>query len=180
MFPKETARTVHSTIPISATSGLSPDHGLESSSNDIEAPNQIPSCHGEDEEPYEYPGLAAIIPITICLCLCVFVVALDRLIVATAIPRITDEFHSLGDIGWYGSSYLLTSASFQLLYGRLFTFYDTKWVFMGALFTFTVGSALCGAAPSSTAFIIGRAIGGLGSSGVFRSVSTVFFDCGLY
>lgn len=33
--------------------------------------------------------------------LAMFLVALDRTIVATAIPQITDDFHSLGDIGWY-------------------------------------------------------------------------------
>jgi hypothetical protein len=37
-----------------------------------------------------------------------FCVALDSTIIATAIPRITDQFHSLQDVGWYGSSYLLT------------------------------------------------------------------------
>lgn len=33
--------------------------------------------------------------------LAMFLVALDRTIVATAIPQITDDFRSLGDIGWY-------------------------------------------------------------------------------
>ena len=28
-------------------------------------------------------------------------------IIAVAIPRITDEFHDLDDVGWYGSAYLL-------------------------------------------------------------------------
>jgi hypothetical protein len=37
-----------------------------------------------------------------------FCVALDSTIIATAIPRITDQFHALQDVGWYGSSYLLT------------------------------------------------------------------------
>lgn len=37
-----------------------------------------------------------------------FCVALDSTIIATAIPRITDKFHALQDVGWYGSSYLLT------------------------------------------------------------------------
>ncbi len=32
---------------------------------------------------------------------------------------------------------------------------------------FEIGSAICGAAPSSTAFIVGRAIAGLGSAGIF-------------
>jgi len=36
-----------------------------------------------------------------------FLVLLDSSIVATAIPRITNEFHSLSDIGWYGAAYQL-------------------------------------------------------------------------
>lgn len=28
----------------------------------------------------------------------------DEIIIATAIPQITDDFHSLSDIGWYGSA----------------------------------------------------------------------------
>lgn len=45
----------------------------------------------------------------IALSSAVFCVALDMTIIATAIPRITDEFHALQDIGWYGSAYLLTT-----------------------------------------------------------------------
>lgn len=56
-----------------------------------------------------------------------FLVALDRTILATAIPRITDEFKSLGDIGWYGSAYMLATASSQLLFGRIYKFYVVRW-----------------------------------------------------
>ncbi|KAK1596292.1 major facilitator superfamily transporter [Colletotrichum navitas] len=55
-----------------------------------------------------------------------FLVALDRTIIATAIPRITDEFQSLGDIGWYGSAYMLTTAASQLVFGRIYKFYDLR------------------------------------------------------
>ena len=34
--------------------------------------------------------------------------------------------------------------------------------------TITVGSTLCAAAPSSTVFIVGRAIAGLGAAGLFQ------------
>ena len=34
------------------------------------------------------------------LALFVFCVALDNVIIVTAIPRITDDFHSVNDIGW--------------------------------------------------------------------------------
>jgi MFS family permease len=70
-------------------------------------------------------------------------------------------------VGWYGSAYLITSCSFQLIYGRIYTFYSPKYVFLTAIGLFELGSAVCGAAPTSMAFIIGRAIAGLGSAGVF-------------
>lgn len=38
---------------------------------------------------------------------------------------------------------------------------------MAALFIFELGSFICGIAPNSTALIIGRAIAGLGSAGIF-------------
>ncbi|KAM3553705.1 hypothetical protein MY1884_006522 [Beauveria asiatica] len=95
-----------------------------------------------------------------------FLVALDRTIIATAVPRITDDFKSQADIGWYGSAYMLTTAAFQLLFGRIYSFYDLKWTFLIAIVLFEIGSAICGAAPSSTVFIVGRAIAGLGSAGI--------------
>jgi hypothetical protein len=63
----------------------------------------------------------------LCNFLALFLVALDRTILATAVPRISDEFHALGDIGWYGSSYMLTTACAQLIFGRIYKFYDMKW-----------------------------------------------------
>ena len=86
---------------------------------------------------------------------------------ATAIPEITDDFHSIEDIGWYGSAYMLTTAIFNPLFGRIYQLYPTKWVFLASIFVFEVGSTLCGAAPSSDAFIVGRAIAGSGAAGIY-------------
>ncbi|KAL1956706.1 hypothetical protein VTO42DRAFT_6856 [Malbranchea cinnamomea] len=110
------------------------------------------------------------------LYLAMLLVASDRTIIATAISRITDDFHALNDIGWYGSNYLLTSCAFQLTYGRIYTFYSPKWVLLSAITLFETGSAICGAAPNSTAFIVGRAIAGLGSCGIFSGVVVIITD----
>jgi MFS family permease len=64
-------------------------------------------------------------------------------------------------------AYLLTTAALQLLFGKFYTYWRIKTVFLTSIGIFEVGSALCGAAPNSTALIIGRAIAGLGSSGIF-------------
>lgn len=85
-----------------------------------------------------------------------FLVALDRTIISTAIPTITDDFKSLGDIGWYGSAYMLSTAAFQLVWGRIYRFYDLRYTFLSCIIIFEIGSAVCGAAPSSPVFIIGK------------------------
>ncbi|KAJ7499709.1 DHA14-like major facilitator, partial [Mycena latifolia] len=119
------------------------------------------------EDAVEYPEGLKLTLITLALCLSVFLVALDNTIIATAIPKITDQFQSLDDVGWYGSAYLLTTAAFQLLFGRFYSFLSMKWVYVGAISVFELGSLICGVAPSSKALIIGRAIAGLGSAGIF-------------
>jgi MFS family permease len=93
--------------------------------------------------------------------------ALDNTIVATAIPKITDHFQSLDDVGWYGSAYLLTTAGFQLLFGKFYTFFSIKWVYITAISFFELGSLICGVAPTSNALIVGRAIAGIGAAGIF-------------
>lgn len=92
---------------------------------------------------------------------------------ATAIPRITAEFDSLDDMGWYGSAYMLTTCAVTLTFGKLYTYYSVKWVYTAALFLFELGSLVCGATPSSTGLIIGRAIAGVGAGGLFSGAMLV-------
>ncbi|KAG5928947.1 hypothetical protein E4U60_007564 [Claviceps pazoutovae] len=99
--------------------------------------------------------------------LAMFLVAVDRTIISTAIPSITNDFNSLNDVGWYGSIYLLTCCAFQLLFGKLYAMYSARVVLLVSLVIFLAASALCGAAPNSEAFIVGRAISGVGSAGIF-------------
>lgn len=91
----------------------------------------------------------------------------DNTIIATAIPRITDQFKALEDVGWYGSSYLLTTCAVQLIFGKLYTFYSVKWVYLCGIFLFEIGSLVCGATPNSVGLILGRAVAGLGGAGIF-------------
>ncbi|RDL42232.1 uncharacterized protein BP5553_02211 [Venustampulla echinocandica] len=96
----------------------------------------------------------------------VFVVALDMNIVTTAIPRITAEFHSLDQVGWYGSAFFLTLATFQSTWGKLYKYFSLKWIFLISILFFEVGSLICGVAKDSTTLIVGRAITGFGAAGV--------------
>ncbi|KAH8693573.1 major facilitator superfamily domain-containing protein [Talaromyces proteolyticus] len=120
-----------------------------------------------EEEEVEYPAKWRLALITTALCLSVFCMALDNTIIATAIPRITDQFHAVDDVGWYGAAYLLTTCSLQLVFGKLYTFYSVKWTYLIALFVFELGSFVCGITPNSTGLILGRAVAGMGAAGIF-------------
>ncbi|KAK6218600.1 hypothetical protein QIS74_06480 [Colletotrichum tabaci] len=98
----------------------------------------------------------------------------DRLIITTAIPQITEEFKSVTDIAWYGAAYLLTQCASQLLFGKIYSLFNIKATFLLSLLLFEVGSAVCGAAPSSIVFIVGRAIAGLGGAGMLCGVIAIF------
>lgn len=95
-----------------------------------------------------------------------FLVALDRFVLATAIPRITDDFHTVDHVGWYGSAYLLTWCGFALQYGKIYSLYNAKIAYIVAIVLFEVGSVICATSPTSPAFIIGRAVCGVGSAGI--------------
>ncbi|KAI2606609.1 putative MFS multidrug transporter [Hypoxylon sp. NC1633] len=118
------------------------------------------------EQEQKYPPFATLLVIMMSLYLTTFLVALDQTIIGTATPRISDAFNALDDIGWYGSAYLLTTCTFQLLFGRLYTLYAPKTVYITAVILFEAGSALCGAAPTSAAFVCGRALAGVGAAGI--------------
>jgi MFS family permease len=143
-------------------------HGIsERVAEATEVAKEQDSADRGDEADIEYPSGFKLGLITAALCLSVFCMALDNTIIATALPRITDQFHSLDDTGWYASAYLLTTCAFQLIFGKLYTFYSIKWTYLSALFIFELGSLICGVAPSSIALIVGRAVAGLGSAGIF-------------
>ncbi|KAF4766518.1 hypothetical protein HAV15_010474 [Penicillium sp. str.  len=102
-----------------------------------------------------------------------FLMLLDMSIIVTAIPHITSEFHSLNDVGWYGSAYLLANCALQPLAGKLYTLLGLKYTFFAFLCIFELGSVLCGAARSSTMLIVGRAVAGMGGSGLVNGALTI-------
>jgi hypothetical protein len=61
---------------------------------------------------------------------------------------------------------MITGCAFQLFYGRLYTFYAPKWVFLASVSIFELGSLICGISRNSPTFIVGRAIAGLGAAGI--------------
>ncbi|KIM97024.1 hypothetical protein OIDMADRAFT_44464 [Oidiodendron maius Zn] len=106
-----------------------------------------------------------------------FLMLLDTSIVVTAIPRITSDFHSLPDVGWYGSAYQLASTALQPLTGKLYMNFKSKWTFITFFAVFELGSLICAIASSSRMLIAGRAVAGMGTSGMLNGALTIIAEC---
>ncbi|KAH8171145.1 major facilitator superfamily protein [Sarocladium implicatum] len=108
-----------------------------------------PADAAEGEDTTNYPSGLKLVLILTSLCIAVFLVALDQTIIAPALG------------GWYGSAYFLTTTALQPMYGAVYKLFNVKLAYLGAIFIFEVGSLICAVAPSSTTFIVGRAIAGV-------------------
>ncbi|KAI1656409.1 MFS general substrate transporter [Daldinia decipiens] len=111
--------------------------------------------------------------IHISLCLCTFLVGLDFNLIATAVPVITAQFDSIRDVGWYGASFMVALCASQPLAGKTYTLFSKKHTFLLYLFVFELGSLVCALAPTSNSLIVGRAVAGLGASGIFAGGLTI-------
>ncbi|KAG0097793.1 hypothetical protein BGZ93_001944 [Podila epicladia] len=125
---------------------------------------------------FHKPPTKQFVLIMVALSLCVFLASLDQIIVSTSIPAITREYHSLGDISWLGTAYMLTATAFQPLYGKFSDIFGRKSTMLFANFLFLVGSAISGWATSMTMLIVGRGVAGVGAGGLMAMVFIILSD----
>jgi MFS family permease len=74
---------------------------------------------------------------------------------------------------WKLSVFIYDSAALQPLSGKLYTYLSAKRTFLFFVAIFELGSLLCGVATSSTFFILGRTVAGLGTSGLENGALTL-------
>lgn len=118
----------------------------------------------ESADNITYPTGAKLWLTMLSLCIAMFLYGLDLTIVSVAVPPLTDQFHTVSDLGWYSAAYGLTCSAFVFVFGKAYTVFATKSVFLFGLITFEIGSLICTTAQTSKAFIVGRAVAGLGAS----------------
>lgn len=100
-----------------------------------------------------------------------FMAILDTSIVNIALPKMMAVFGvSTEDIKWVLTAYMLTMGVVIPLTGYLGDRFGTKTVYIWAMVSFTVGSALCGFAWSNSTMIVARIIQALGG-GMIMPVS---------
>ncbi|KAH7907493.1 major facilitator superfamily domain-containing protein [Hygrophoropsis aurantiaca] len=104
-----------------------------------------------------------------------FLAALELASVATALPRIVDDLHGTQFV-WVGSAYALAATAFVPLSGALAQAFGRRSVMLLALFLFTAGSAVCGAATSLNMLIAGRVIQGIGGGSIASVTQIILSD----
>ncbi|KAH8901166.1 MFS general substrate transporter [Thozetella sp. PMI_491] len=165
LTPKQAVRTLRS-------SRLSSDHEADSTEITSRAANS----------PLNPPGSAqvsrpAAIALTlISLALSNLLGAIDLTIVTTALPSIVADFRSTAGYIWVGSAFILSYTAITPIWGSVADIWGRKPIILLAVAVFLVGSLLCALAPDMDAMIAGRAVQGLGASGMSVLVNIIISD----
>ncbi|CAG8358991.1 unnamed protein product [Penicillium salamii] len=110
------------------------------------------------------------------LCLSVLLSALDLTIVTPAIPAIVGSLKSAAGYTWVGGAYTLAYAAVTPVWGSVSDIWGRKPIMLIAVAIFLVGSLICALAPKMNALVVGRAIQGLGGSGMGIMVNIIVSD----
>ena len=103
-----------------------------------------------------------------------FMVALDVLVVSTAIPAIQRDLHaSLSTLAWTVSAYSLTFATGIITAAALGDWLGRRRVFAAGLTLFALSSAACALAPSAPFLIAARAVQGIGAAAIMPLSLTI-------
>jgi len=92
---------------------------------------------------------------------------LDTTIAADVQTSVYERFGDIENLAWVGLGFPMASVSCILLIGRLYSLFNIKHLINTSILVFEIGSAICGAAPTMNALIVGRVIAGLGGCGMY-------------
>jgi predicted MFS family arabinose efflux permease len=110
------------------------------------------------------------------LCASVFLAALDTTIITTALPTISEHFHSNAGYTWIGSSYLLANAASTPSWGKFSDIWGRKPILLVAAAIFFIGSLLAAVSVNIGMLITARAIQGIGGGGLIILVNICISD----
>ncbi len=102
--------------------------------------------------------------------------ALDQTIVSTALPTIVNDLGGLSHLSWVVTAYLLASTATTQVWGKLGDQYGRKYLFLGAIVIFLIGSALCGQSRNMGELIAFRAVQGIGGGGLLVLTQAIVGD----
>lgn len=115
---------------------------------------------------------SAFIIVLACLYANVFLASLDSTMVATLLGKMASDLNEQEHISWVATSYLLSCAAFQPLFGKISDVFGRKPILLFSTACFSLGCLMCGLGDSLSCLIAGRLITGIGGGG-FTSLATI-------
>ncbi|KAI5778364.1 major facilitator superfamily domain-containing protein [Geopyxis carbonaria] len=106
----------------------------------------------------------------------VFLAALDSTVISTLLAPISSAFQSFATISWITTSYLISQAALQPLFGKLTDIYGRRTGLLVSNTLFALGTAMCGLAKTEKVLVLGRIIAGAGGGGMTAISSIVASD----
>jgi len=117
--------------------------------------------------------------VLIAVAMGVFLVTIDGSIVNIGLNTLVNELHQpLNVVEWVVLAYMLTISTLMLSVGRLSDMIGKKKLYLAGIVIFTIGSVLCGIAPSVywlIAFRVLQAIGGVLNMAIGTAIVTEAF-----
>ncbi|UNI22496.1 hypothetical protein JDV02_008381 [Purpureocillium takamizusanense] len=114
--------------------------------------------------------------IQVAIMLNVFLNGFDGTITAATYAVISSEFDAANTASWLTTSYLVTAAAFQPLYGRVSDIFGRRVCFFVSTVTFAAGCLGCGIARDVVFLNIMRALTGFGGGGLMTMATIVNSD----
>src|SRR5262249_52363216 len=99
-------------------------------------------------------------------------VGLDTTIAADVQASVYETLGDIQNLPWVGLGFPMASVAVILLLVRAYGLFNIKVLMLSSIAIFEIGSALCGAAPTSNALIVGRVIAGIGGVGMYLGALT--------
>jgi MFS family permease len=101
----------------------------------------------------------------VTLCAAVFLVPFMGSAINLCLPQISAAFDMKAvTLSWIATSYLITTAIFQVPFARLGDLFGRKKVFIAGILLFSIFGILCSFAPAGGFLIAFRALSGMGAA----------------
>lgn len=95
------------------------------------------------------------------------ITGLDTTIAADVQGPILESLGEIEKLAWVGIGFPMGSVATILLIGTCYGLFNIKYLQNASFILFEIGSAICGAAPSMNAMIVGRVLAGIGGAGLY-------------
>ena len=102
--------------------------------------------------------------------------SMGQMIFSTALPTIVGELGGVDHMSWVISAFLVTMTIAMPISGKLGDMLGRKWLYIGGIAVFVIGSTLGGFANSMVLLIVGRAVQGFGAGFMMISSQAIIAE----